>query len=78
MSLDLKTIIEGLLFVAEEPLTMERISMVTEGAAPDRIQKTLDELESEYEDLGRPLSCAGWPVATSSGQGRNCRPTSCG
>lgn len=53
MSLDLKTIIEGLLFVAEEPLTMERISMVTEGAAPDRIQKTLDELESEYEDLGR-------------------------
>ena len=53
MSLDLKTIIEGLLFVSEEPLTIERISMVTENLSSDRIQKALDELEGEYEELGR-------------------------
>lgn len=53
MSLSLKTIIEGLLFVAEEPLTIERIESVAEGASVERVQKALDELEVEYEELGR-------------------------
>lgn len=53
MSLSLKTIIEGLLFVAEEPLSLEKISAVTESASRERIQKVLDELETEYEEMDR-------------------------
>lgn len=53
MTLTLKSIIEGLLFVAEEPMTLERIQSVMDGASPDKVQKALDELEVEYEVLGR-------------------------
>ena len=53
MSLNLKSIIEGLLFVADEPLSVERITSVTEGSTTERVQKALDELEVEYEELGR-------------------------
>jgi segregation and condensation protein B len=53
MSLSLKTIIEGLLFVAEDPLNLEKIASVAEGASLDRIQKALDELMAEYEDMDR-------------------------
>jgi len=53
MSLSLKTIVEGLLFVAEEPLSLEKISEITEGASLDRLQKVMDELAAEYEETGR-------------------------
>jgi len=53
MSISLKTIIEGLLFVADAPLTAERIAQVTEGTPKERVQKVLDELEAEYEEMGR-------------------------
>ena len=56
MNLSLKTIIEGLLFVAEEPLTLNKICSVTEGTSIERIQKVLDELELEYEEMGRAFS----------------------
>ena len=53
MSLSLKIIVEGLLFVSEEPLTIERIGAVVEGVSNERLQKVLDELEAEYDDFGR-------------------------
>jgi segregation and condensation protein B len=53
MNLSLKTIIEGLLFVAESPLTLDKIQDVTEGASRDRVQRVLDALEVEYEEMGR-------------------------
>jgi len=53
MSLSLKTIVEGLLFVSEEPLTLEKIRVVTEGTSSDRLQKILDELEVEFEEMDR-------------------------
>ena len=56
MSITLKTIVEGLLFVAEEPMTIEKIAEVAEGASVERVQKVLDELESDYEELDRAFT----------------------
>lgn len=56
MSLNLKTIIEGLLFVSGEPLNVDRIEAVLEGTPKERIQKALDELETEYDDLERAFT----------------------
>jgi segregation and condensation protein B len=53
MNLGLKQIIEGLLFVSNEPLTPKKIMEITENASLDRVQRVLDELENEYEELGR-------------------------
>ena len=53
MSLPLKTVIEGLLFVSDTPLSPEKISRVSEGVPISQIRKTLDELVVEYEDLNR-------------------------
>ncbi|MBF0530554.1 MAG: SMC-Scp complex subunit ScpB [Deltaproteobacteria bacterium] len=53
VNLSLKTIIEGLLFVAETPLDVSKIAAVTEGVSSDRVQKVLDELESEYDEMDR-------------------------
>ena len=56
MNLSLKSIVEGLLFVAEEPLTLDKIQQVCEGTSADRLQKVLDALETEYEELGRAFT----------------------
>lgn len=61
MTLSLKTIIEGLLFVSSEPLTLDKIAAVVEGASKERIQKVLDELEVEYDEMGRAFALK--PVA---------------
>ena len=53
MSLTLKQIIEGLLFVAEGPLTLEKIAEAAEGVSLDRVQRVLDELEAEYDEMNR-------------------------
>ena len=46
---NLKHIIESLLFVAEEPLTLERIRKIILSAHTDEIQKALKALADEYE-----------------------------
>jgi segregation and condensation protein B len=52
--LSLKTIIEGLLFVADEPLSLERLARAFEEDLPrERLSRAVDELINEYEDLGR-------------------------
>ncbi|MBW2092554.1 MAG: SMC-Scp complex subunit ScpB [Deltaproteobacteria bacterium] len=53
MTVSLKSIIEGLLFVSDTPLTPEKISSVTNGVSREKIQKTLDELVTEYEEMNR-------------------------
>jgi segregation and condensation protein B len=53
MSLSLRDIVEGLLFVSGDPLDVDRVTAVVEGVAPERVQKVLDELEAQYEDMGR-------------------------
>ena len=50
----LKNIIEGLLFVADEPLTLEKLSQAFEEEIPlDRLARVVDELINEYEEMGR-------------------------
>jgi segregation and condensation protein B len=47
---DLKNIIESLLFVAEEPLTIEQIKQVLSLPDTKLIRQTLNELMGDYED----------------------------
>lgn len=52
--LPIKTIIEGLLFVADEPLTLEKMAQAFEEEMPaERLARVLDELINEYEEMGR-------------------------
>ena len=46
---DIKNIIESFLFVAEEPLTIDRIKSILKQAERDEIQNALIELSEEYE-----------------------------
>jgi segregation and condensation protein B len=46
---DLKNIIESLLFVADEPLTIERLKQIIPGAETRAIREALDELAIDYE-----------------------------
>ncbi|MDR2946895.1 MAG: SMC-Scp complex subunit ScpB, partial [Candidatus Adiutrix sp.] len=53
-SLSVKTIVEGLLFVADEPLSLEKLAQAFEEEMPEgRLARIVDELINEYEDLGR-------------------------
>jgi segregation and condensation protein B len=45
---DTKNIVESLLFVAEEPLTIERLTKIISGAQAGQIRLALEELEAEY------------------------------
>jgi segregation and condensation protein B len=53
-AVSLKTIVEGLLFVADEPLSLERLAQAfEEPPPPGRLEQVLDELMDDYEDPGR-------------------------
>jgi segregation and condensation protein B len=61
-AVSLKTIVEGLLFVAAEPLPLERLAQaLEEPPPPGRLERVLDELMNEYEELGRAFVLS--PVA---------------
>ena len=49
---DLKNIIESLLFVAEEPLTVDKLKGVLETVDGKEIRSTLQDLSQEYEARG--------------------------
>lgn len=46
---ELKNIVESLLFVADEPLTIERLKQIISGAETKALREALDELAAEYE-----------------------------
>ena len=46
---DLKSIVESLLFVADGPLTLQRLGEVLEESARDEIRSVLEELQAELE-----------------------------
>jgi segregation and condensation protein B len=50
---DIKSIIESLLFVADGPLTIQRLGEVLEGVEKEDLRSTLDELQSELENSRR-------------------------
>jgi segregation and condensation protein B len=55
MSSDLKNIIEALVFISQEPLTLDRIKAVLEGASADEIQAAVEELLQDYASAGRGI-----------------------
>jgi segregation and condensation protein B len=50
---DMKSIIESLLFVADGPLTIQRLGEVLEGVEKEDLRSTLDELQAELENSRR-------------------------
>jgi segregation and condensation protein B len=50
---DIKSIIESLLFVADGPLTIQRLGEVLEGVEREDLRSTLDELQAELENSRR-------------------------
>jgi len=46
---DIKNIIESLLFVAQEPLTIDRLQKIITGAQSQELRGALDELTADYE-----------------------------
>ena len=46
---DIKNIIESLLFVADEPLTIDRLKKIISGAESRELREVLEELEADYE-----------------------------
>ena len=50
---DIKAIIESLLFVADGPLTIQRLGEVLEGVEKEDLRLTLDELQAELENSRR-------------------------
>src|SRR5438445_13709074 len=50
---DLKSIVESLLFVADGPVTLQRLEEVLEGASKEDIRSVLDELPRELDTQRR-------------------------
>jgi segregation and condensation protein B len=46
---DIKNIIESLLFVADEPLTIDRLKRIIAGAETKDLREALEELQADYE-----------------------------
>ena len=46
---DIKNIIESLLFVADEPLTIDRFKKIVPGAEAKELRDALEELKADYE-----------------------------
>ena len=46
---DIKNIIESLLFVAEEPLTIDRFKNIISGAETKEVREALEELKADYK-----------------------------
>ncbi|MEN6310058.1 MAG: SMC-Scp complex subunit ScpB [Acidobacteriota bacterium] len=55
MSSDLKNIIEALIFISQDPLTIDRIKTVLEGAPDEEIQAAVDELLQDCGAAGRGI-----------------------
>jgi segregation and condensation protein B len=52
---DVKSILESLLFVADGPLTVQRLTEVIDGAGKDEIRSILEELDNELQNNRRGI-----------------------
>jgi segregation and condensation protein B len=52
---DVKSILESLLFVADGPLTLQRLTEVIDGAGKDEIRSILEELNNELQNNRRGI-----------------------
>jgi segregation and condensation protein B len=67
---ELTAVVEALLFVSGEPMSLEKLADVFEGTDPDRIREALDRLRQNYDAAGRGLQIVevggGYEIATRS------------
>lgn len=56
MSVDIKRILEALIFVSEGPLSLAQMTHVLETEDKDAVQDALLELVAEYQEMGRAFS----------------------
>ncbi len=77
MTDSLKTLIESLIFVSQEPLTLERLETVLEGVPASEIQAAVDELVEDYASDGRGIHIiragGGWLFSTKPAYDREVR-----
>src|SRR5215468_397918 len=52
---EIKSIVESLLFVADGPMTIQRLGEVLEGVEKEKLRSTLDELQAELENDRRGI-----------------------
>ena len=55
---EIKSILEAVLFVAHDPITVDRLTAVVEGPQKSVVLETLKTLQQEYEQEGRGLRLA--------------------
>ncbi len=74
---DLKTLVEALIFVSQEPVTMERLRAVLEGVPEADIQAAVDQLAAEYGGDGKGIQVirigGGWLFSTKPAHDREVR-----
>ena len=74
---DLKNLVEALIFVFQEPVTMERLQAVLEGVPAADIQAAVDELVAGYGAGARGIHIirvgGGWLFATQPAHDREVR-----
>jgi len=67
---ELTSVVEAVLFVSGEPMSLEDLSEVLEGTEPDRIRQALEHLRHNYDSAGRGLQivevAGGYQIATRS------------
>jgi segregation and condensation protein B len=67
---ELTAVLEALLFVAGEPMSLDKLAEVLEGTDTGRIREALDRLRQNYDDAGRGLQivevAGGYQIATRS------------
>jgi len=67
---ELTAVLEAILFVSGEPMSLEDLSEVLEGTDSERIRQALDHLRQNYESAGRGLRivevAGGYQIATRS------------
>ena len=77
MTNPLKGLVEALIFVSQEPVTMERLQAVLEGAPEADIRAAVDELVADGRDDGRGVRVAavggGWLFTTKPAHDREVR-----
>ena len=77
MSNPLKSLVESLLFVSQEPVTMERLQAVLEGVPAADIQAAVDELVADCGADGRGIHIVraggGWLFSTKPAHDREVR-----
>jgi segregation and condensation protein B len=55
-SSEIVKIVESLLFATESPLPLNRIKDVIGGITPNDVKKSIEQLNKEYEEQGKPFS----------------------